>query len=188
MESLQHNHPHPAPIIPTVSVTTVPYWGISVSEASSSQMNSALYPTSNHHPYLQLNPPLPTSPHISSNHSSHSIISSNSLRFHGPSRMYPSTPTPPQHDLNTTISNLNNIIQELKNELSIVRQQLIDSNTQNQSLQNELLHILRSNHHTSSPATSHISNTHHFQPPIPHTVTTPTVLHFDHHRRSHPPS
>ena len=95
MGSLQHHPSHPAPMIPTVPVTTVPYWGISVSEASSSQMNSALYPANNHHPYLQLNPHLSPSPHISSNHSSHSTISSNSLRLHGPSRIHPSTPTPP---------------------------------------------------------------------------------------------
>ena len=135
-----------------------------VSEASSSQYNSALYPPDRRNPYLLNNFQSISSPiSYRSMPSSHSTISS----FSAPMSTVPHNQQTDNHQilsqLRLTIDNLNNIISNLHHDLAAVRQQLAQSNLQNQQLQHQLLTMPHNSTSHTTPVT---------HPPIPTTINT----------------
>ena len=145
-----------------------------VSEASSNQYNSAFYPPGRRNPYLMNNfPSISTPITYQFIPSSHRTISSFSAPMTNP---LPHQPNPDHHllsQLHKTIDNLNNTMHTLHNDLDAVRRQLHHSNQQNSTLQQQLLHLTQSQHHSppcqlsmrippvldtnfNSPSTTHI--------------------------------
>ena len=164
------SHPHNANLSQITHSTTnsIPneqYSFPHVSDASSSQYNSALYPPDQRNPYLQNNfPPLSKSstqhqlPSSMSTISSHSVP--HSIPFPHPFNPYsnpvhttlPNAENQILTELRLTIDNLNNIIVNLRQDLQNVRQDLHTSKQQNHHLQQQLLNLAHSNHTLKSPS------------------------------------